>query len=31
VFVSLIAYFAGEFCNSYVLAKMKIWTEGRML
>jgi uncharacterized integral membrane protein (TIGR00697 family) len=31
VFASLIAYFAGEFCNSYVLAKMKIWTEGRML
>jgi queuosine precursor transporter len=31
VLASLIAYFAGEFCNSYVLAKMKIWTEGRML
>jgi uncharacterized integral membrane protein (TIGR00697 family) len=31
VFASLVAYFAGEFCNSYVLAKMKIWTEGRML
>jgi uncharacterized integral membrane protein (TIGR00697 family) len=29
VFASLVAYFAGEFCNSYVLAKMKIWTEGR--
>ncbi len=28
---SLIAYFAGEFSNSYVLAKMKIWTEGRYL
>jgi hypothetical protein len=31
VFASLIAYFCGEFCNSYVLAKMKIWTEGRRL
>ena len=28
---SLIAYFAGEFSNSFVLAKMKIWTEGRFL
>jgi uncharacterized integral membrane protein (TIGR00697 family) len=28
---SLVAFFAGEFCNSYVLAKMKVWTEGRML
>ena len=28
---SLIAYFAGEFSNSYVMAKMKIWTEGRWL
>lgn len=28
---SMIAYFAGEFVNSYVLAKMKIWTEGRWL
>lgn len=28
---SLIAYFAGEFSNSYVLAKMKIWTKGRWL
>src|SRR4029077_14756620 len=28
---SLIAYFAGEFTNSYVLAKMKIWTNGRFL
>ena len=25
------AYFAGEFCNSYVLAKMKIRTAGRFL
>jgi uncharacterized integral membrane protein (TIGR00697 family) len=28
---SLIAYFAGEFSNSYTLAKMKIWTQGRWL
>ena len=28
---SLIAYFSGEFSNSYVLAKMKIWTQGRWL
>jgi uncharacterized integral membrane protein (TIGR00697 family) len=28
---SLVAYFAGEFLNSYVLAKMKIWTKGRWL
>jgi len=28
---SLIAYFAGEFSNSYTLAKMKVWTEGRWL
>jgi uncharacterized integral membrane protein (TIGR00697 family) len=28
---SLIAYFAGEFSNSYVLARMKIWTQGRWL
>jgi uncharacterized integral membrane protein (TIGR00697 family) len=28
---SLIAYFVGEFCNSYVMAKMKIWTQGRQL
>ena len=28
---SLTAYFVGEFCNSYVMAKMKIWTEGRHL
>ena len=25
------AYFAGEFCNSYVLAKMKLLTSGRFL
>lgn len=28
---SMIAYFCGEFVNSYVLAKMKIWTQGRWL
>jgi hypothetical protein len=28
---SMIAYFAGEFVNSFVLAKMKIMTEGRWL
>ena len=31
VAASLLAYFSGEFCNSFVLAKMKIWTAGRML
>ncbi len=28
---SLIAYFCGEFSNSYILAKMKVWTEGKHL
>lgn len=28
---SLFAYFFGEFCNSYVLAKMKIQTKGKHL
>jgi uncharacterized integral membrane protein (TIGR00697 family) len=28
---SMLAYFAGEFCNSYVLARMKVRTEGRSL
>jgi hypothetical protein len=28
---SLIAYFSGELSNSYTLAKMKIWTQGRFL
>jgi queuosine precursor transporter len=27
----MVAYFAGEFCNSFVLAKMKVRTEGRWL
>src|SRR5215469_16004494 len=31
VFASLTAFFAGEFANSYVLAKMKILTSGRYL
>lgn len=28
---SLVAYFCGEFSNSFILAKMKIWTEGKYL
>jgi hypothetical protein len=28
---SLIAFWAGEFINSFVLAKLKVWTAGRML
>lgn len=28
---SLAAYWAGEFSNSFVLAKMKVWTKGRAL
>jgi uncharacterized integral membrane protein (TIGR00697 family) len=28
---SMVAYFCGEFVNSYVLAKMKLWTRGRHL
>jgi uncharacterized integral membrane protein (TIGR00697 family) len=31
VVASLIAYFAGEFSNSFILAKMKVWTKGRHL
>ena len=31
VIASLIAFFAGEFSNSYVLAKLKIFTRGRYL
>jgi queuosine precursor transporter len=31
VFVSLSAFFVGEFANSYVLAKMKLRTNGRYL
>ncbi len=29
VLASMVAYFCGEFVNSAVLAKMKVWTEGR--
>jgi hypothetical protein len=25
----MFAYFCGEFVNSFVLAKMKVWTQGR--
>jgi uncharacterized integral membrane protein (TIGR00697 family) len=28
---SIVAFFCGEFCNSYVLAKMKVATKGRFL
>jgi uncharacterized integral membrane protein (TIGR00697 family) len=31
VLASLVAYFCGEFCNSYVLAKMKVRSGGRFL
>ena len=31
VLASIVAFWAGEFVNSYVLAKMKIWTGGRLL
>lgn len=31
VLASCVAYFAGEFSNSYILAKIKIWMNGRML
>ena len=31
VLASICAFWAGEFANSLVLAKMKIWTEGRHL
>lgn len=31
VLASLLAFWAGEFCNSYVLAKMKVWSAGRRL
>lgn len=29
VLASLLAFWAGEFVNSYVMAKMKLWTRGR--
>ncbi len=31
VLASLVAYWSGEFCNSYVLAKLKLATSGRLL
>jgi uncharacterized integral membrane protein (TIGR00697 family) len=31
VFASMVAFWAGEFVNSFVLAKMKVWTKGRHL
>jgi uncharacterized integral membrane protein (TIGR00697 family) len=31
VLASIIAFWAGEFVNSYVMARMKIWTKGRYL
>ena len=31
VLASLMAFFSGEFVNSFILAKMKIWTEGKWL
>ena len=31
VIASLIAYFAGEFSNSYLMAKIKIWMKGKKL
>ncbi len=31
VFASVCAFWAGEFVNSYVMARMKVWTDGRHL
>ena len=31
VLASIIAFWAGEFVNSYVLARMKVWTQGKAL
>ncbi|HEX8383929.1 MAG TPA: queuosine precursor transporter [Sphingomonas sp.] len=31
VFASIVAFWAGEFVNAYVLARMKLWTAGRHL
>lgn len=31
VFGSIVAFFVGEFCNSYVLSRMKIWSQGKAL
>ena len=31
VFASIAAFWAGEFVNSYVMARMKVWTKGKHL
>ncbi|MBA2636257.1 MAG: queuosine precursor transporter [Sphingomonas sp.] len=31
VFASIVAFWAGEFANSFIMAKMKIWSRGRHL
>ncbi len=31
VVASLMAFWSGEFSNSFILAKMKVWTKGKML
>ena len=31
VLASIIAFWAGEFVNSYVMARMKVWTQGKAL
>lgn len=31
IFASMVAFWAGEFANSVVLARMKVWTKGRHL
>jgi uncharacterized integral membrane protein (TIGR00697 family) len=31
VVASLVAFWAGEFVNSYTMAKMKVWTDGKWL
>tara|TARA_Y100000815_G_scaffold225873_1_gene213553 strand:- start:2147 stop:2890 length:744 start_codon:yes stop_codon:yes gene_type:complete len=31
VLASMVAFWCGEFVNSYVMAKMKVWTKGRHL
>lgn len=31
VLASMVAYWLGDFANSYVMAKMKLWTQGRWL
>jgi hypothetical protein len=31
IIASVLAYFLGEFSNSYILAKMKVWTSGKWL